>query len=87
MFGHAGNHALGRPAKARRPVLADQIVIAADAAGGDDHGLRAKAEFAGDGARRTFAALDVGRLEDRPADPVDGAVGDAERIDPVAEAE
>ena len=87
MFGHAGDHVFWRLAETFRPVLPHQIVIAADAAGGDDHGLRAQAEIAGDFSRRTLAALDAVRLEDRAADAVDGAVGDAERIDAVAEFE
>ena len=51
MFGHAGDHVFRRLAKPLRPVLPDQIVIAADAAGGDDHGLRAQREVADDLAR------------------------------------
>ena len=61
MFGHAGDHVFRRVAKALRPVLPDQIVIAADAAGGDDHGLRVQREVAGDLARTAFAALDIDR--------------------------
>jgi hypothetical protein len=40
MLGHAGDHELRGIAEPLRPVLPYQIVIAADAAGGDDHGLR-----------------------------------------------
>ena len=87
MFGHAGDQVSGRLAQASRPVLAYQIVIAADAAGGDDHGLGAQRELADDVARGAFSPLDIRRLEDHPADAVDGAVGDAERVDPMAEAE
>jgi len=87
MFGHAGDHAFGRIAKALRPVLPDQIVIAADAAGGDDHRLRAQREVADNFARTALAALDLVRREDRAADAIGGAVGDAERIDAVAEFE
>ena len=76
MFGHAGDHVLRRFAKPLRPVLPDQVVIAADAAGSDDHGLRVKREVADDFARTALAALDGVRLEDRAADAVDGAVGD-----------
>ena len=46
MFGHAGDHAFRRLAQPLRPVLPDQVVIAADAAGGDDHRLRAQREIA-----------------------------------------
>src|SRR5438270_261067 len=58
-----------------------------DAARGDDHGLRAKRELADDAARRAFSPLDIRRLEDHPADAVDGAAGDAERVDAVTEVE
>ena len=43
-------------AKALRPVLSDQVVIAADAAGGDDDGLAAQFEPAADHARAVLAA-------------------------------
>ena len=62
-------------------------MIAADAAGSDDHGLCAQGEVADGFPRAALAALDVIRLEDHAADAIDGAVGDAERIDPVAEPE
>src|SRR6195256_614490 len=87
MLGHAGDHALGWIAEALRPVLPDHIVIASDAAGGDDHGLGAQREFAGDFARAALAALDTIRLEDRAADAINRAVGDREPIDAVAEPE
>src|SRR5712672_822467 len=87
MIGHAGDHAFRRSAKALRPVLPDQIVIAAHAAGGDDHRLRAQREVADNFARTALAALDMIRREDRAADAIDDAVGDAERIDAVAEFE
>src|SRR5216683_945121 len=82
----ASNHIDDGPGRMRMP-WRDQIVIAADAAGGDDHGLRAKAEVAGDLARAAFSPLDIISLEHRPADAIDGAVGDRERIDAVAEPE
>ena len=62
MFGHAADHACRRPCPAAPgPVPAHQIVIAADAAGGDDHRPRAQLEFAGDIAAALLAARDVGR--------------------------
>src|ERR1700744_1357603 len=87
MFGHAGDHVPRRLAKPLRPVLPDQFVIAADAAGGDDHGLRMQGEVAGNFARTALAAPDIVRLEDRTADAGDGAARDLERIDAVAEPE
>src|SRR4051794_37651467 len=85
MFGHAGDHIGRRFAQALRPVLPDQIMIAADPAGGDDHRLCVQREIPGDLARAALAAQDVVRLEDRTRDPVDRTVGDGERIDTVAE--
>ena len=77
----------GRVAKALRPVLPDQVVIAADTAGGDDHGLGAQREVADNLARTALAALDIVRREDRAADAIDDTIGDRERIDAVAEPE
>ncbi|MGY2914697.1 hypothetical protein ACVWYP_000327 [Bradyrhizobium sp. USDA 3262] len=87
MFGHAGDHEFGRLAEPLRPILPHQIMIAPDAAGRDDHGLRAEGEIADDVARGTLAALDRGRFQDHAADAVDRTVGDAERIDAVTELE
>src|SRR5258708_36101170 len=70
MFGHAGDHVSWRVAEALRPVLPDQIVIAADASGSDDHGLRTQREIAGHLARAALAALDRVGLEDRPRDAI-----------------
>ena len=57
MFGHAAEiMLLGAFAEPLRPVLPDQVVVAADAAGGDDHGLRAQGEVADDLSRRAAAA-------------------------------
>jgi hypothetical protein len=87
MFGHAGDHIFWRVAKPLRPVLPDQIVIAADAAGGDDHGLGVQCEVADDAARTALAARHMIRFEDRTADAIDSAVADRKRIDVVAEPE
>ena len=87
MFGHAGDHVLRRGAETFRPVLPDHVVIAADAAGGDDHGLRPQSEIADHLARTALAARDIVRREDRAADAIDGAIGNRQRIDTVAELE
>src|ERR1700741_1950076 len=87
MFGHAGNHVAWCLPEPLRPVLPHQIVVAADAARRDDHGLCLQREVADDFARTAFSPLDDIRLEDRPADAIDGAVLAQERIDPVAEFE
>src|SRR4029078_4341595 len=80
VLGYAGDHEFRRFAKALRPVLPNQIVISADAAGGDDHRLRAKREFADDPARAALAAFDGCWFENRAADALDRAIGDCERI-------
>src|SRR6201746_792524 len=87
MLRHARDHELRWCAEALGPVLPDQIVIAADAARGNDHGLGAQREVAAPLARRPLAALDGVGLENRAADAFDGAVGDNKRIDAVAELE
>jgi hypothetical protein len=46
MFGHAGDHEFWRCAETARPVLPHQVMVAADAAGGDDHGSCLQAEVA-----------------------------------------
>ena len=87
MLRHAGDHVLRRIPQALRPVLPHQIVVAANAAGGDDHGLRTQFEAADNLARTAVSALVVISLEDRAGDAIDSAVGDAQRIDPVAKPE
>src|SRR5262249_41449983 len=87
MFGHAGDHEFRRLAEALRPVLPHQIMIAADAAGGDHHRLRVQAEFADHVARRALAALHIGGFEDDAADAIDHAAPDVERIDTMAKLE
>ena len=77
----------GRGAQPRRPVLPHQIVVAADAAGRDDDGLRAQRKFAGRLARTAFAPGDGIGFEDRAPDSIDGAVRDGQRVDAVAEFE
>ena len=85
MIGHAGDHALRRLAETRGPVLPHQIMVGADAARGDDHGLRAELEIAGDSARTLFAARDRGRFEDFACDAVDDTALARQRIHAVAE--
>jgi hypothetical protein len=46
--GHAGDHVPRRSAQPLRPVAADQVVVAADAAGRDDHRLRGQLESRAD---------------------------------------
>src|SRR6185437_12104793 len=87
VFGHAGDHVAGSVAEPLRPVLPHQLVIAADAARGHDHGLGAQGELADSATRAAVAARDrIGR-EDRAFDLIHMAVGDGERIDTVAKAE
>ena len=60
---HAGDHVARRLAQPLRPIAPHQLVIAADAAGGDDDRLRAQRERAGKPARTCGAALGVARLQ------------------------
>ncbi len=62
-------------------------MVAADAAGGDDHGLGAQFEGAGGRAAAGGAARDGGGFQDLAGDGVDGSGGAAEAGDAVAEAE
>src|SRR6202165_4531384 len=87
MFRHPGDVAFRRFPEAFRPVLPHQIVIAAEAAGGDDHGLRAQREVAGDFTRAAFSPLDMIRVEDPSAYAIDGGVGARQRRDTVTEPE
>ena len=87
MRGDTGEHLLGRGAEPLGPVGADEVVVAADAAGGDDHGLGAEFEGAGHLAAAGRAALGVGRLQDLAGDGVDGARAAREPGHPVPEAQ
>ena len=87
MLGHAGDHEFRRRAEPLRPVLPHQLMIAADAAGRHDHGLRLQRKLADDIARRALAALDIVGRENGAADAIHRAVGDGERIDAMAEPE
>ena len=71
----------GGGAQPRRPVRPDQVVVAADAAGGDDHRLRAQLEVADRHARADASPRSTcRRLQHRAADAVDRtAVGHAAR--------
>ena len=87
MFRHAGDHIRQAPFQPLRPVLSDQVVIAADAAGGDDHGLRAQREIAVT-LRELLLPRSTGsgaRIE--PVTPSTVPPVSSERIDAVAEFE
>jgi hypothetical protein len=83
--GDAGEQPLRRRAQAGGPVLPDQLVVAADAAGGDDDGLRRDLELAGRVAGAGLTAGDVAGLEDGAADAGDRAAADDQLVDAVAE--
>jgi len=71
MFGHAGDHvspALCRGRWGAQLRLPHQIVVAADTAGGDDHGLGAQREVARDLPRTAFSTLD--RVQARGSHPL-----------------
>ena len=82
----AGHHSLRWRAQPGRPRAPDQIVVAADPAGGDDHCLRTHLEVA-DAVRVLAWPRSMSGLEDRPADPGDHpALGD-QLVHPVAQAQ
>ena len=74
--GHAGDHVRRAACPSRvGPVLADQVVVAADAAGGDDHRRRAQLEVADLVAVLDCAArARVVGSSTVPRTPIDGAV-------------
>ena len=84
---HAGDHVARRLAEPLRPMAPHQLVIAADAAGGDDDRLRAQRERADEPARACGAALGVARLQHVALHAVDGAAGLGQRRHAMAEAE
>ncbi|CAM5478386.1 hypothetical protein SFUMM280S_10952 [Streptomyces fumanus] len=82
--GDAGDHLGGRGAQTGGPVAADQVVVGADAAGGDDHGLGGQLERAG---RVAVGGDPAGRGvlgEDRAAHAAGGAALDDQFVHPVA---
>src|SRR5690606_15289901 len=85
--GHAAEHLLRRTAQPLRPVLAHQIVVAADTAAGHDHGGGLERELALDVAVAGLAALGVIGRQDRAAGPDHGAVAHDELVHPVPELE
>jgi hypothetical protein len=87
MGGHAGDHGLGRGAEPGRPVLPYEIVVGADAAGGDDHDRGAQLELADDRTGAGLAAGGAARLQDRAAYAGDGAARGHEPVDAVPELE
>src|ERR1700730_1265689 len=87
MRGHAAQQVLRWFAETRGPIPAHQFVIAADAAGRHDDGLRAVFELARDLARTWLAALDRIIGQHSTAHAGRRAIVDNELIDPVAEPE
>ncbi len=84
---HAADHALGRIAQPLRPALAHEIVVAADAAGRDDDGLRLECKIADHGARAGMSALDRAGLQDLAVHAVDDPGRGGEATDAMAEAQ
>ena len=83
----AGDHLLRRRAETLRPGRADGVVVAADAAGGDDDAGCAEAERVDRRARARLAAGDVGGLEDGAGHAGHRAGRHVERVDAVAAAD
>ena len=83
--GNAAEHVRRSRAHVRRPQLAHEVVVAADAAAGDDGRVGGELEGSGDVAVAGFSAAGGVGGEDGAARPGDGSVGDGEGIHAVAE--
>ena len=82
--GHAGHHVLRRRAEALGPVGAHEVVVAADAAGGDEDDRRAQLEAADAVAVGRDAPLGTVVREPGSADADDGTPFDDDLVDAVA---
>jgi hypothetical protein len=87
VVGNAGDHELRRRAETLRPVAAHELVIGADAAGGDNDGLPLELERSDDFARALAAAFDVRRRQDVALHAVNGRPRFGQRFDTVTEFE
>ena len=86
--GHAGDHPRRRRAEPLGPGLADEVVVAADAAARDDDGLGGDLEVADLLAAARPAAVDADRAPGRvPRTPVTVPAVDDELVDAVPEGE
>ena len=85
--GDARQHSRGRLAQALGPLLAHEVVVAADAAAGGDHRLGAQLEVADLHAAALLAAPARARLEHLAAHAAHGAGGHGQLVDAVAEAQ
>ena len=79
----------GGVAEPLRPVAAHEVVVAADAAGGDDHRLRARARTSPTAARELACAARARRSARAPSPrtPSTAPPVDDQLVDPVAEAQ
>ena len=84
---HAGDQVLRRGAEAGGPMLANEVVVGADPAAGDDHGLGPELERADLEPRARRAACGGGRLQHGAAHPGDHAVGEDQLVHAAAELE
>ena len=87
MVRHALHHELGRLAQPLGPVLPHQLVVAADAAGGDDDRAGPQRELTDDRTRALHSPGHIAGLEDRPAHAVDRSVREQELVHAVPELE
>ena len=85
VVGNARQHPRGRVAERLRPGRADQLVVGADPARGDDHGRRPERELAHRGARARLPAGDGARLEHGPCHSVQRPAVGGEAVGAVAE--
>ena len=85
--GHAREHLRRRLAQALGPLLAHQVVVAPDAAGGEHHGLGGQVELPHLGAVALLASFDRVGLQDLAPHPGRRAAADGQLVDAVAEAQ
>src|SRR5262245_784062 len=87
IVGHAANHALRRDSKPLRPAPTHEIEVAADAARGNDNGLRLEHEATDHAARTGHAAIDFGGLQDVAFYAIDHTRRPRETINAMARAQ
>jgi hypothetical protein len=78
---------LRRISEPLRPAPAHEIEVAADAARGDDNGLRFEHEAADHRARTGYPAIDFGGLQDVAFYAIDHTRGRRETVDAMAQAQ
>ena len=85
VLGHPGDHPPRRRPEPGGPVRADQIMVGADPARGDQHDRGVQLELAYFGPGAAGAPGGEAGLQDRAAYPVQTTTGPGQLIDPVPE--